>query len=426
MFYDGVITFFLPEYLRNNSTHPKYNELYVIVRGCLTTIFALFILYTLLLYYEVPVPELLYHAAMFVILLPCVRWNLYEKVINLFGILTYYIYFPVFIRTGGIYSVNIAFLYVYLLGALWGNFKYGIYFVCANIILLFFIYTRTADQPLLGSRMYALLIHSFSTIFISTLFYLIQKKKDTMNIETKELLNNQVDFLDREVAKRTSELTEMRQTLASDFHDETGNLLSAITRQATLLKLQADKNSSHIIENILESSNQLYSSSKHLLWNLNNDSENPQVLFQYLTSFGQSFYNSFDISFSAENWLGENIHLNRFEPFAAINLTFIFKEAMNNVVKHAGAREVVISMSTSGNDLIFTLRDDGKWKEPDSGSSHYGMKNIEKRCKKNNFRCEIQHDMTGTQIEIAIPEMLHSLHNPLLRIVGRKAVTNDN
>lgn len=58
------------------------------------------------------------------------------------------------------------------------------------------------------------------------------------------------------------------------------------------------------------------------------------MLFQYLTAYGQQYYNQFDISFSAQV-VGEARGAKQLRSFAALNLIYIFKEAMTNVIKRA-------------------------------------------------------------------------------------------
>lgn len=269
---------------------------------------------------------------------------------------------------------------------------------------LILAYVQSESLTVSVNSMSPLLLMNSCILFMSALTMFMKTKKARMNESLKITQERQIVYLNREITRRTNELNNLRQTLASDFHDETGNLLLVIIHQAALLQLRADKDVQPIVENILDSSQQLYASSKHFLWNLNNDSEDPHVLFQYLMAFGQSFFNKFDISFSVENQLDCSDQVGRLEPHAAINLVFIFKEAMNNIVKHAGAREVVLKMSAASQLLIFTLADDGTWKEPDPHQAHYGLESIERRCARNSFTCLLRHhNDRGTQIEISVP-----------------------
>ena len=402
-----IVQFFLPAYVRNNQFYPEYEETYSLIIGVIGASVVLIAMYIILLLNHFSLPVLFYNALSILIVLPFVRLNLREPAFLVNGFFLYLIYFPALLHSGGIYSTSLALLYPFLLGGLVGLPKYGFSYLGGNIILLLFLYFYTPSRAatlVWDSKQYALLIHLLSTLLTGAVFWFVQKQKDKMLIQNKGLQNNQISILNNEITQRTKELTNMRQTLAADFHDETGNMLSAITRQASLLKmkLKEDEDLLNSVEHIIANSNQLYASSRHFIWNLNNDSDDPQILFNYLTSFGQLFYNGFDISFSAENGV-EDIFL-RLEPFAAINLIFIFKEAMNNVVKHADAKDVVLKMMYENEYLHFSITDDGTWKEPADKTGHHGLSNMEKRCEQNHFRFDVRHiSSIGTRIEVAAP-----------------------
>ncbi|WCT13303.1 histidine kinase [Mucilaginibacter jinjuensis] len=221
-------------------------------------------------------------------------------------------------------------------------------------------------------------------------------------------INDEIGRLSQNFNKMTQslrdgmeQLNNMRETIATDFHDQTGNMLSAITRQASLLKARfADQpETQQIIDSIINNSDSLYESSQDFLWHLNHDSDNPNELFNYLTGYGQLYYNQFDIAFSST---GEECRSLKFEPFAALNLIFIFKEAMTNVVKHSGADEVEFKMHCEDQVVSFALMDNGNWKESDKTREHYGLCNMERRCLKNTFGFSLIRQETGTQIIIRV------------------------
>ncbi len=400
--------YFLPKHLRENPLHPEYEEAYLLVIGTIGASMMLTGMYCILLLNHFAMPALFYNALSILIVLPFVRWNLKEPAFLINGFFLYIIYFPVILHSGGIHSANLALLYPFLLGGLVGLPKYGFSYLGGNVIFLLFLYFYTPSQlktSLWDDKIYALSIHLFSTLLTGAVFWFVQKQKDRLLAESKGLQNSRITLLNDEVSRRIRELSNMRQTLAADFHDETGNMLSAITRQAALLKLKlaADAEVMNIVDHIISNSNQLYSSSRHFIWNLNNDSDDPQILFHYLTSFGQVFYNQFDVSFSPENNVSDTTSI-RLESFAAINLIFIFKEAMNNVVKHAKASEVVLKLTQQDDHLMFSLTDNGTWKEKEKEKSHHGLSNMEKRCLQNNFGFGVNHIKgIGTRVEIAVP-----------------------
>ena len=87
---------------------------------------------------------------------------------------------------------------------------------------------------------------------------------------------------------------------------------------------------------------------------------------------------------------------------AAINLIYIFKEAMTNVVKHAQASEVTFEMECLSDQVIYLLKDNGSWKIRKDHQHHYGLENIKKRCEKNGFVFSIASTPQGTQLKVNV------------------------
>lgn len=220
----------------------------------------------------------------------------------------------------------------------------------------------------------------------------------------KALQDHKISLLDEAVKRRTEQLGSMRQTIATDFHDQTGNMLAAITRQAATLelKLLQQPDVLPLVRTIINNSNELYASSKDFLWNLNHDSDDPLVLFQYLSGYGQRFYNQFDIAFSSHIKGEEQPHM-QLHPFAGLNLIYIFKEAMSNVIKHSGADEVSIELYWQADKVTYSLQDNGTWKEADITVEHYGLRNMERRCKQSGFDYELSHNPQGTVVNVTLP-----------------------
>ncbi len=220
----------------------------------------------------------------------------------------------------------------------------------------------------------------------------------------KELQDHKISVLDEAVRRRTEQLGSMRQTLATDFHDQTGNMLAAITRQACTLELKLLNQPEVLpmVRSIITNSNELYASSKDFLWNLNHDSDDPLVLFQYLSGYGQRFYNQFDISYSVIAKGDAQPH-RQLQPFAGLNIIYIFKEAMSNVVKHSGADQVSIELHWETNKVVYALKDNGLWKEADPTTEHYGLTNMQRRCQQSGFDYNLLSTETGTRVEVIVP-----------------------
>ncbi|MET0392980.1 MAG: hypothetical protein ABW019_07550, partial [Chitinophagaceae bacterium] len=287
----------------------------------------------------------------------------------------------------------------------------GWLFLFSNLAVFIFIYYQTIAtgmeatmNPVLGHPGYVLGMHCFITVFLGSLLGYEQFEQERNRRTIRALQDQKISLLDEAVKQRTHQLNNMRQVMAADFHDETGNMLSAITRQAALLKLKLQDNEAAlpIAGSIIKNSNDLYARSKDFLWNLNHNSDDPLELFNYLTAHGQLFYNQFDIAFSSMV-KGKIQPLKQLDAFASLNLIFIFKEAMTNVIKHANAGEVTIEMCYRDNKVVYALQDNGRWKEQDEIQGHYGLANIKRRCEKNNFDFLLSKQEEGTRLEITVP-----------------------
>jgi len=98
-----------------------------------------------------------------------------------------------------------------------------------------------------------------------------------------------------------------------------------------------------------------------------------------------------------------------FESLNTTIKTYIFRiaqEALNNIVKHAGATRVEIALERKEEEVLFMIRDNGKgfnMKKISTGTGH-GMNNMRERVNllKGGIKID-SHENKGTQILINIP-----------------------
>lgn len=408
--FDQLITFFLPEQMRGDKTHPRYSEFRVIISSSLLAMPLMFLFPVFLFFMHREVLGYLINDVLIIITLFCIRYYAHYRIpMTITALATYVIIYGWIRDSGYIYSSNISILHIFLLAAIWVDKKYGWWALFANLGLFGYIYYQTLNAGLpvpvhsiLGGPLYALGMNCLITIFFGGFMAYQQFDQERDRAKIRALQDQKINILDEAVKKRTEQLNTMRETIATDFHDETGNMLSAITRQAALLKLKLEQHHEvqPIVENIINNSNGLYASSKDFLWHLNHNSDDPRELFDYLTSYGQRYYNQFDVAFSS---VAEECQLLQFDSSTALNVIFIFKEAMTNVIKHAGATEVQLAMTCQPDMITYELQDNGNWKEADAATAHYGLENMKRRCQKNKFQFELNKTTTGTKIKIKVP-----------------------
>jgi signal transduction histidine kinase len=412
MFIERLTDYFMPPILRNNKSDRRYGEYHTIVSSIVVAMPFLLLFPFFMMWIGQPAIIFIFNPLFLTLTLLSVKHFAHYRIpMSLTAIATYFIIYHYISESGMIFSANMSVLHMYLLGAIWTDKRYGWWAIFTNLIIIFIIYQQSVDLqiPALSgnlstSPLYSLGLHSLITIFFGGFLAYQQIDQERSRRQVLALQNDKIMLLDETVRLRTNQLNNMRQVMAADFHDYTGNLLSAITRQAGTLELMLrhDSKALPVVTNIIQNSNELYASSKDFLWNLNHNSDDPYELFAYLKQYGQQFYNQFDIAFSSAG-SASGSYIGQLDPFAALNLIFIFKEAMTNVVRHAGADEVLIYMESEAGYLVYGITDNGNWKSYEESGLHFGIANIEKRCEKYGFLLIVLPQTSGTSIKVKIP-----------------------
>lgn len=403
MIREKLINYFLTPELQN-KLHPEYDQVRTIVSGTIVATTLLLILPIPLFFFPPPLIGYYGLAGLGIAILFSLKYyGIYWPPLFLLMLSSYWVIVNDTLETGAIDSPAVTTLYLLLLTGFWFNRKLGLFMIVFNILAIIYIFYSIPEAT--EQNLYAVVSHIVLTIFFGTFFWFVQEQHDAARLQIREQQHIRIDLLDRAVKDRTQQLSTMRQNLASDFHDETGNMLSAITRQAAILKLKLKDQPTvlSVVDNIIMNSDQLYASSRDFLWSVNNNSDDPQELFAYLTSFGQVFYNQFDIAFSVKSTINSAVESVQLHAFASRHIIFIFKEAMNNVAKHSDAKEVLLEMTVFQQYVSISLQDDGSWKEPKDGMPHNGLHNMEKRSKENDFRFKVYGSSQGTRLQIDAP-----------------------
>jgi signal transduction histidine kinase len=88
------------------------------------------------------------------------------------------------------------------------------------------------------------------------------------------------------------------------------------------------------------------------------------------------------------------------------NVFLAFKEALHNVVKHAGATEVVIRLTTAAEGFALRVCDNGRGFDPGSVPARpgrgNGLKNMRQRLEQSGGQCRIHSTPTGTEVEFFV------------------------
>ena len=172
-------------------------------------------------------------------------------------------------------------------------------------------------------------------------------------------------------------LLQLRMQISSDLHDEVGSILTAVGMQAELLQLK-NKNKQPELTLIAETSRKAVSNMRDVIWSIDtrNDSVKDLIdrMHEYLSSLFDSSNTQYTFNKSVSN-LDQTIDL-----ITRQNIYLIFKEAINNIAKHANATNVSIELAITATYIKLEIINNGNPKPTEKKGM--GLNNMEMRAKK--------------------------------------------
>ena len=211
---------------------------------------------------------------------------------------------------------------------------------------------------------------------------------------------------------RRQERERMREKTARDYHDALGHQLTKISLYSELIRRHLHVPSLQTAEMIADSAGpsgnryvspadnaapaeplidyldkittaagKLCSDARDFIWALNPDQDSVYDTASHLRYFGEELFEDSGINFRMEGIIPE-LEARRLNMDWRRHLILIFKEAMHNSLKHAGADRVTLKFSLSGDELQVRLNDNGRGLIRPSERAGNGLRNMHKRAGK--------------------------------------------
>lgn len=217
--------------------------------------------------------------------------------------------------------------------------------------------------------------------------------------KTKERKQQQLEQIKQEEQKK------IRKQTSEDFHDDIGNKLTRINVLSEILakKMNTDQTEQKaLIKMIQENASLLYNGTKDILWALNPQSGNLYEILIYIRDFGIDLFQNTGIKFEMEGIIDEYRKIYLPMEFNR-NFTLIFKEILNNILKHAGAEEVlVMAVKNQYGMLDVLVIDNGVGFDLEKVAKGSGLTNIKNRCSRIKSVMEINSRIgKGTTLMIS-------------------------
>ena len=204
---------------------------------------------------------------------------------------------------------------------------------------------------------------------------------------------------------KREERLKARQQTAEDFHDDLGNKLTRISILSDILttKLNGEhQEEKHLIYQIKENASSLYRGTKDILWALDPKSDNLYEIMCHISEFAGDLFQDTAIVFNIEG-VEEHLSEVKFPMEYSRNVSMIFKESLNNILRHSGATRAELKVTEFESIVQITLRDNGKGFDKDEVHKGHGLKNIAIRANRIGAQLKLEASKGGgAEITLAI------------------------
>jgi ligand-binding sensor domain-containing protein/two-component sensor histidine kinase len=209
---------------------------------------------------------------------------------------------------------------------------------------------------------------------------------------------------------RMLEIERVRTRIATDLHDDVGASLSKISILSEFLvhngngNLGAEEKDSLL--SIADTSRSVVGSMSDMVWSINPNRDNLRDTVQRMRRFAIELLTARDIHFTFD--APEDEHEVKLDVDMRRQLYLVFKEGLNNAVKHSGCTSIAIKLKQEKNEIVLTIRDNGRGFDP--GEMHHGngLVNMRARCAEIGGSLEIKSEKgKGTTLNLRVPRRHH-------------------
>jgi signal transduction histidine kinase/ligand-binding sensor domain-containing protein len=214
--------------------------------------------------------------------------------------------------------------------------------------------------------------------------------------------------------ERQRAIERERARIAQDIHDNLGASLTRISllSQSAYSELDNPPHAATQLDRIYGTARELTRAMDEIVWAVNPQHDTLDSLASYLGKFAQDFLGPLNIRCR----LDVPLHLPAWPLTAEVrhNLFLAMKEALHNVVKHASATEVFVSLTIDAHTFTIVVRDNGNGFVPDRVLQHSaepgrisggnGLMNMRKRLEKMGGRFAVETERGGgTTVKFTVP-----------------------
>ncbi len=180
--------------------------------------------------------------------------------------------------------------------------------------------------------------------------------------------------------ERFAELERVRRRIATDLHDDIGSSLTQISLLSEVVNQRIGSDEKPItkpLAMIADTSRELVDAMSDIVWAINPQKDNLSDLTGRMRRFAADILTAGNIRF---NWHAPDLE-NDIPVGANVRreIFLIFKESINNIVKHSDCTEADVKLCLSNESLELFLRDNGKGFDVSGESDGHGLSSMKER-----------------------------------------------
>ena len=187
-----------------------------------------------------------------------------------------------------------------------------------------------------------------------------------------------------------------RTRIARDLHDDLGTRVSSLMMGTALVQRDLDRDPAATrrhLTRMSSSARELVTAMEELVWAVDPANDTLDQLASHLAGMAQEMFRDSEIR--ARIAVPIELPATPLRSEFRHHFSLAVKEALHNVLKHAGPCEVTFQMQVSGNEIIAVIRDDGRGFDPAAPDEGNGLLNLHSRLAELGGSCQIQSCLGG-------------------------------
>ncbi|HMO34041.1 MAG TPA: tetratricopeptide repeat protein [Lacibacter sp.] len=207
----------------------------------------------------------------------------------------------------------------------------------------------------------------------------------------------------RKKIQEQERLLAVRNKISKDLHDEIGSTLTSIhilSKVSATAMDQDPQQARQMLGNISQQSKAIQQNMSDIVWAIRPDNDRIENLAARMREYLAQTLEPLSIQTRLE--VNEEVLNQSLSMEHRKEVLLIFKEAVSNIVKHAGATEVRVQLDVQQGSLYMTIRDNGRWKGS-ATSSGTGTYSMQQRAAGLHGTVEIEGNKEGTSVQLQLP-----------------------